>query len=208
MSLIKSLTMVARTKVLQRNTPGDWSVKDRTSCTENLHLGRKDDIVKIMQMEGAKCIITWGPTGAKGRPNRAGMGWAWAGRPSPAGLAHFGGRFGPPFLAPEGSSTLSPWRHRYSRNREPFAPRGHPQARKREEGDLRRRIDHLEGSTHKWRRRKTSSEGWPWSTVPCLAPWWGNLLIRPWVVIGLEDVIVLCWNIYIYIILCWMCLDA
>jgi hypothetical protein len=30
--------------------------KDRTSCTENLHLGRKDDIVKIMQVEGAKCI--------------------------------------------------------------------------------------------------------------------------------------------------------
>jgi hypothetical protein len=29
----------------------------------------------------------------------------------------------------------------------------------REEGDLRRGIDHLEGSTHKWRRRKTSSEG-------------------------------------------------
>jgi hypothetical protein len=25
---------------------------------ENLHLGREDDIVKIMQMEGAKCIIT------------------------------------------------------------------------------------------------------------------------------------------------------
>jgi hypothetical protein len=28
----------------------------------------------------------------------------------------------------------------------------------REEGDLRRGIDHLEGSTHKWRRRKTPSE--------------------------------------------------
>jgi hypothetical protein len=26
-----------------------------------------------------------------------------------------------------------------------------------EKGDLRRRIDHLEGSTHKWRRRKTPS---------------------------------------------------
>jgi hypothetical protein len=25
---------------------------------ENLHLGREDDIVKIMQVEGAKCIIT------------------------------------------------------------------------------------------------------------------------------------------------------
>jgi hypothetical protein len=29
----------------------------------------------------------------------------------------------------------------------------------REEGDLWRGIDHLEGSTHKWRRRKTPSEG-------------------------------------------------
>jgi hypothetical protein len=56
----------------------------------------------------------------------------------------------------------------------------------REEGDLRRRITQLEGSTHKWRRRKTPSEASPWSTVPCLAPWWGNLLICPWVVIDLE----------------------
>jgi hypothetical protein len=86
MSLMKSLSMVARTEVLRRNTPGDWSVKDRTSCTENLHLGREDDIVKSMQVEGAKCIITWGPTGAKGRPSRDGMGLgrsAQAGRPSP-----------------------------------------------------------------------------------------------------------------------------
>jgi hypothetical protein len=29
----------------------------------------------------------------------------------------------------------------------------------REEGDLQREINHLEGSTHKWRRRKTPSEG-------------------------------------------------
>jgi hypothetical protein len=58
MSLMKSLPMVARTEVLRRNTPGDRSVKDRTSCAENLHLGCEDDIVKIMQVEGAKCIIT------------------------------------------------------------------------------------------------------------------------------------------------------
>jgi hypothetical protein len=85
MRLMKSLPMVAKTDVLRRNTPGDWSVKDRTSCVENLHLGREDDIVKIIQVEGAKCIITWGPTGAKGRPNRAEMGLgrsAQAGRPS------------------------------------------------------------------------------------------------------------------------------
>jgi hypothetical protein len=30
-----------------------------------------------------------------------------------------------------------------------------------EKGDLRRRIVHLEGSTHKWRRRKTPSEASP-----------------------------------------------
>jgi hypothetical protein len=54
MSLMKSLPMVARTEVLRRNTPGDLSVKDRTSCAENLHLGRDDDIVKIMQVEGVK----------------------------------------------------------------------------------------------------------------------------------------------------------
>jgi hypothetical protein len=29
----------------------------------------------------------------------------------------------------------------------------------REEGDLQRRIDYLEGSTHKWRRMNISSEG-------------------------------------------------
>jgi hypothetical protein len=86
MSLMKSLLIVARIEVLRRNTPGDWSVKDRTSCAENLHLGREDDIVKIMQVEGAKCIITRGPTRAKGWPNRAKMGLgrsAQAGRPSP-----------------------------------------------------------------------------------------------------------------------------
>jgi hypothetical protein len=169
--------------MLRRNTLGDWSVKERTSCAENLHLGREDDIVKIMHVERAKWINAWGPTGAKGRPNRAEVGPGWSAQ---AGPAHFGDRFGPPFLAPEGSSTLKPWRHRHSTGREPFAPRGHPQTREREEEDLRREINHLEGSTHTWRRRKTPSEGKPWSTVLCPAPWWANLLIRPWVVIDLE----------------------
>jgi hypothetical protein len=50
---MKSLAMVARTEVLRRNTPGVSSVKHRTSCKENLHLGREDDIVKIVQVEGA-----------------------------------------------------------------------------------------------------------------------------------------------------------
>jgi hypothetical protein len=56
MSLMKSLPMVARTEVLRRNIPGDRSVKARTSCKENLHLGCEDDIFKIVQVEGAKCI--------------------------------------------------------------------------------------------------------------------------------------------------------
>jgi hypothetical protein len=56
MSLMKSLPMVARTGVLQRNIPEDLSIKDRTSCKENLHLGCEDDIVKIVQVEGVKCI--------------------------------------------------------------------------------------------------------------------------------------------------------
>jgi hypothetical protein len=51
--------------------------------------------------------------------------------PGPASLAHSGCRFGSPFLAPEGYSTLSSWRCRHSQYREPFAPRGHPQARER-----------------------------------------------------------------------------
>jgi hypothetical protein len=164
-----------------RNTPGDWSVKDRTSCAENLHLGRDDDIVKIMQVEGAKCILTWGPTGAKRRLNRAEMGLgrsAQAGRPSP-----LRGSVRPPI--PYTRRIFNPKileAPPFDRG-EPFAPGGHPQAR---EGDLRRDIVHLEGSTHKWRRRKTPSEGKPWSTVLCQAPWWSNLLIRPWVVIDLE----------------------
>jgi hypothetical protein len=176
--------MVARTVVLRRNTPGDWSVKDRTSCKENLHLGREDDTVKIMQVEGAKCINAWAPTKVNG--DRTGPRWAWPSRPRSASLAHSRRRFGPPFLAPEWFSTLKSRRSRHSQGGEPFTPGGHPQAREREEGDLRRGIDHLEGSTHTWRRRKTPSEGWPWLTVLCLAPWWGNLLIRPWVVIDLK----------------------
>jgi hypothetical protein len=156
MSLTKSLPMVVRIEVLRRNTTEDWRVKDRTSCMENLHLGREDDIVKMVQVDGAKCIINLGPTGAKGRPSRPRMGLgrsAQAGRPGPLPAP-----VGPPFLAPEGSSTLRPCRRRHSWKRKPFAPRGHPQAREREKGDLQRMINHLEGSTHKWRRRKTPSE--------------------------------------------------
>jgi hypothetical protein len=65
------------------------------------------------------------------RGDRTGPGWAWAVRPKPAGLAHSEGRFAPPFLALEGSSTLKSWRCRNSQGGEPFAPGGHPQARER-----------------------------------------------------------------------------
>jgi hypothetical protein len=116
MTLMKLLPMVARTEELQRNIPEDWSVKDRISCKENLHLGREDNIVKIVQMEGAKCINTWEPTVAKGRSNRPGP---------------LQGSVRPPFLAPEDPSTLSSWRCRHTQDREPFALRGHPQVRER-----------------------------------------------------------------------------
>jgi hypothetical protein len=103
-----------------------------------------------------------------------------AGRPSP-----LRGSVRPPIPCTEGSSTLKPWRRRHSQGGS-HSDQEAIHKLEREEGDLQREINHLDGSTHKWRRRKTSSEGWPWSTVLCLAPWWGNLLIRPWVVIDLE----------------------
>jgi hypothetical protein len=66
---MKSLPMVARTEVFMYenmdikdgfmiSSKEQLSVKDRTSCKENLHLGREDDILKIVQVEGAKCINT------------------------------------------------------------------------------------------------------------------------------------------------------
>jgi hypothetical protein len=85
-------------------------------------------------------------------PGRIGSG--------PVGPAQFRRRFSPPFLGPEGSSTLKPWRRRHSEGES----HSHQEAihkLEREEGDLRRGIVHLEGSTHKWRRRKTPSEGKP-----------------------------------------------
>jgi hypothetical protein len=179
MSLMKSLPMVARTELLWRNILEDWSVKDRTSCKENHHLGHEDDIVKIVQMEGAKCINIWGPTGAKGRPSRAGMG---LGRPawptSRIGSASL-------FLHPK---DLQPnvWGGATIRIGERHSHWEAIHKLEREEGDLRRRIAQLEGSTLKWRRKKTPSEASPWSPVTCLAPWWGNILICPWVVIDLE----------------------
>jgi hypothetical protein len=86
---------------------------------------------------GAKCINTWGPTGAKGRPNRAGMGLgqsAQAGRPGP-----LRGSVRPPF-----SCT---WRSFNPKLLEvpPFARerairmRGHPQARENRREIIRER---------------------------------------------------------------------
>jgi hypothetical protein len=87
-------------------------VKDQTSCEKTLHLRREDDIVKMVQMEGAKCIMTRGPTCVKGRPNQVKMGLgrsAQAAQPGPSPR-----RFGPPFLEREDESTLNTWRRRYS----------------------------------------------------------------------------------------------
>jgi hypothetical protein len=56
------------------------------------------------------------------RGDRTGPRWAQAGRPRPAGPAHFGGRFSPVFLAPEGSLTLKAWRRHHHERRESFAP--------------------------------------------------------------------------------------
>jgi hypothetical protein len=144
MSWMKSLPMVARTKVLRRNTPGDWSVKDRTSCKENLYLGREDDIVKIVQVEGAKCINAWGPTGAKGRPNRVEVGLgrsAQAGRPIP-----LRGSVRPPFPCTRRIFNPKALEAPPFAGGEPFAPGGHPQARERggrsPEGDRQPRRKH------------------------------------------------------------------
>jgi hypothetical protein len=121
--------MVARTEVLQRNIPEDWSLKDRTLCKENLHRGGEDDIVKIVQMERAKCIYTWEPTGVKGQSNRAGMGLGQSAQASRPGLLQ--GSVQPSF-----SCT---WRSFNPKLLEapPFArqrairPRDHPQARQK-----------------------------------------------------------------------------
>jgi hypothetical protein len=153
---MKSLPMVARTEVLQRNIPEDWSVKDRTSCTENLHLGREDDIVQMMQMEGAKCIITWGPTGAKGRPSRAEMGLglsAQAGQPDPVL-----GSVQPPFPCTRRIFNPKSLEAPPFAWGDPFAPRGHPQARERggrypeEEHPSRRKQHKLREGRHRRKR--------------------------------------------------------
>jgi hypothetical protein len=74
-----------------------------------------------------KCMRTQRNEGAT-EPGRDGPGPI-----GPSRLAWPGPRVSsaPPFLAPEGFSTLSSWRRRHSQEREPFAPRGHPQARER-----------------------------------------------------------------------------
>jgi hypothetical protein len=143
---------------------------------------------QIVQMERAKCINTRPPTGAKVRPNRAEMGLGRSAQASRTGPLRGSVRPPPPplFLAPEDPLTPSSWRHCHSQDREPIAPRGYPHARERGGRSFGRRITQLEGITHKWRRRKTPLEVSPWSMVPCLAPWWGNIFICPWVVIDLE----------------------
>jgi hypothetical protein len=82
--------------------------------------------------------------------------------PGPVGLAHFGGRFGPPF--PCTQRIFNPKvleAPPFAKGRAIRIERPSTRYREREEGDLRRRIDHLEGNTNKWRRRKTLSEASP-----------------------------------------------
>jgi hypothetical protein len=55
---------------------------------------------------------------------------------------------------------LKAWALPFDRKRESFAPEAIHKLERGEE-DLRREINHLEGSTLSWRRRKTSSEGKP-----------------------------------------------
>jgi hypothetical protein len=211
---LRSLVLVHELDQITSNGGEDWSVtkehprglkrKRLDSCTENLHIGREDDIIKMVQVKGAKCIITRGPTGAKGRPSRAGMGLgrsAQAGRPDPLRVS-----VRPPFLALEGSSTLSPWRHCHSQNREPFAPRGHPQDRERgrrspeEDRPSRRKHPQVEkkedtvGSVTMINGVMSSTlMGWSsYSSMGCNRSW---------------DVIVTLLE-HLSIILCWMCLDA
>jgi hypothetical protein len=47
----------------------------------------------------------------------------------------------------------------FTRERESHSHREAIHKLEREKEDLRKRIGHLEGSNHKWRRRKTPSEG-------------------------------------------------
>jgi hypothetical protein len=45
-------------RIVTKEHPRGLKRKRRTSCKENLHPGREDDIVKIVQVEGANCINT------------------------------------------------------------------------------------------------------------------------------------------------------
>jgi hypothetical protein len=93
-----------------------------------------------------KYMRTHGSEGAT-EPGRYGPG-------PPVGLAHFEGRFGPPFHAPEDPSTLSSWRLRHSQDREPFTPRGHPQAREKRRQIVREKKEALTIEEEGRHRRK------------------------------------------------------
>jgi hypothetical protein len=125
MSLMKSLPMVAKdrsaTKEHPRGLKRKWS---NFMCREpptwtwgwhrQNHASGRGKVHNHLRTHGSEGVT---------EPGRDG--------PGPVGPDHFGGRFGPPFLAPEGSSTLKSWRRRHSQRGEPFAPGGHPQARER-----------------------------------------------------------------------------
>jgi hypothetical protein len=98
------------------------------------HASGRDKVHKFMRTHGSE-----GAT----EPGRNGLGLVgpgWPAQPTP------GVGSAPLFLAPEGSSTLKPWRRRQSQGGEPFVPGGHPQARERggrsPEGDRPSRRKH------------------------------------------------------------------
>jgi hypothetical protein len=74
-----------------------------------------------------KYMRTHGSEGVT-KPGRDGPGSVGPSRPAWPTL---GVRSALLFLAPEDPSTLSSWRRRHTQGREPFAPRGHPQAREK-----------------------------------------------------------------------------
>jgi hypothetical protein len=143
---------VARSEVLQRNIPKDWSIKDWTSCKKTLYLERKDDVAKMMQVKWAKCKMARGPTRVR-RDDRTGLKWAWASRPRPAGLAHLDVGSPPPISwAWRWCNPKSVWAPPFTG--ESHSPRGLPQAR--EEGEER---DHSRGGLHDSKEATTSGGG-------------------------------------------------
>jgi hypothetical protein len=122
--------------------------------------------------------------------DRTGPKWAWAGWPRTAVLAH-----------PDVGSTPISWAWRWCNPKyvwalpfaggEPFSREVVHKLETKERREIIREKDRLSPRRqpqveedvetlprHPRRRRKTPSKASPWSTVPCLASWWGKT--SPW----------------------------